>query len=74
MQYQIIVSRAGTVLNTVKLEARSALEAIEQLDAAHEKFIVQISHGHDELIPMLWSGYEYEARQVASPKIAAGRY
>ncbi|MCG3209672.1 MAG: hypothetical protein FOGNACKC_03299 [Anaerolineae bacterium] len=64
MRYQITIRRAGTVLNNVVVEARSVLEAIELLDAGHEKFIVQLSHGHDELISVLWSGFEYEARQL----------
>lgn len=70
MRYQITISRAGTILEVVNIEARSALEAIEQLDAVHEKFIVQLSHGHDELISVPWSGYEYEVRQIDAVKPA----
>lgn len=64
MKYQITIRKAGTVLNNVVIEASGVLEAIDLLDAAHEKFIVQLSHGHDELINVLWSGFEYEARQI----------
>ncbi|RMF03826.1 MAG: hypothetical protein D6768_04985 [Chloroflexi bacterium] len=60
--YEITIRRAGTVLDVVTVEARDVQEAIEQLDAAHEKFTVLISDGPDELITAQWSGYEYEAR------------
>ena len=66
MLYQITISRAGTELEVVVIEADSALAAIDDLDAAREKFTVQLSHGSEELIIALWSGYEYEAREISS--------
>lgn len=62
--YQVTISRAGDVLDVVTVEAGDAREAIEQLDADHEKFTVLISDGPDELIAALWSGFEYEVRLV----------
>ncbi|GAB4450714.1 MAG: hypothetical protein Kow0031_33220 [Anaerolineae bacterium] len=64
MLYQVTISRAGTVIDTVQIEAEDALCAIEQLDADREKFIVLISHGHEELLTEHWSGFEYEARKI----------
>ena len=73
MLYQITISRAGSTLEVAVTEADSALAAINKLDAAREKFTVQLSHGSEELIIELWSGYEYEAREIspvtASPAI-----
>jgi hypothetical protein len=71
--FQITISRAGSVLEQVTVEAGSALEAIDRLDADREKFIVQISDGPDVLLTTLWSGYEYEARLIdpARPANAA---
>ena len=65
MLYRITISRAGTVIDTVQIEADNALAAIDRLDAVCEKFIVQISDGREELITTLWSGFEYEARKVS---------
>lgn len=65
MLYEITISRAGTVLEAVVIEADSALVAINRLDAAREKFTVQLSHGSEESIIALWSGYEYEAREIS---------
>ena len=67
MLYQVTISRAGTVIDTVQIEADTALAAIDQLDTAYEKFIVQISDGREELITTLWSGFEYEARKISPP-------
>lgn len=64
MLYQITISRAGTVIDIVQIEAENALRAIDRLDADREKFIVLISHGHEELITAPWSGFEYEARRI----------
>jgi hypothetical protein len=66
MLYQITISRAGTELEVVVIEADSALAAINALDAAREKFTVQLSHGSEETIIALWSGFEYEARQISA--------
>ena len=66
MLYQIAISRAGTMLEVVVIEADSALAAINSLDAAREKFTVQLSHGSEESIIALWSGYEYEAREISA--------
>ena len=41
MWYQITISKGGTIIDTVPVEADSALAAIDQLDAVHEKFTVQ---------------------------------
>ncbi len=64
MLYQVTISRAGSVIEIVQVEAEDALHAIDQLDADREKFIVLLSHGHDEMINAPWSGYEYEARKI----------
>lgn len=71
MLYQITISRAGTVLEVVVIEADSALAAINGLDAAREKFTVQLSHGSEETIIALWSGFEYEAREISSQAASA---
>ena len=70
MLFQITISRAGTALEVVVIEADSALAAINSLDAAREKFTVQLSHGSEETIIARWSGFEYEAREI-SPRVAS---
>ncbi len=64
MLYQITISRAGTMIAVVNIQANSALEAIDMLDADHEKLTVPISYGRHELFMAAWSGFEYEARPL----------
>jgi hypothetical protein len=67
MKYHIKISRAGTALNEVTVEAISVLAAIDMLDADREKFTVQLSDGPDQLITAHWSGFEYEVRELFPP-------
>jgi hypothetical protein len=64
MLYQITISKAGAVMAVVNIQADSALEAINRLDADREKLTIPISYGRHELYMAEWSGYEYEARPV----------
>jgi hypothetical protein len=66
MKYHIKVSRAGTLLEEVIIEAASVLAAIEMLDAEREKFTVQYSYGPDHVVTAHWSGFEYEVREMPS--------
>ncbi len=65
MLYQVIISKVGCVEDVVEVKAGSALEAIDVVEAAYEKFGVLISTASGELTTALWSGYEFEARALS---------
>lgn len=62
--YQITIRKAGSAIAVVNIQANSALEAIDLLDAEHEKLTIPISYGRHELYMAAWSGFEYEARPI----------
>jgi hypothetical protein len=68
MLYQIPISKVGCVEQITYVEAVDALTAITHMETVYETMALQISGKDGTYINVLWTGYEFEARQVSVPK------
>jgi hypothetical protein len=70
MLYQITMTRAGCVEQITYVEAGNALTAIAQVEAAYQATALQIAGKDGSYVTVYWTGYEFEARQVADVQLS----
>lgn len=64
MLYQITISKIGCIQNIAYVEAPNALAAINRVEAAYEQKQLYLSSKGGQCESVVWSGYEFEARQL----------
>ncbi len=64
--YQVTVSHSGNEVEVVGVQAGSALEAIEQVEAGYKPVRMQLSQKNGDFTTVTWTGYEFQAKREAA--------
>jgi hypothetical protein len=63
--YQIKIIKSGKIIRTVEgIEAQSALEAIDRIEAKYKSKSVQLSGRNGAVHSFEWTGLEFQARRL----------